>query len=412
MATRSGADSTLPGSPAGWRAGPRGRRRRSSVTPSSLHSQLSIRQWPGWPGARTTLPGASAGSSSASRHDRLSPRGSSAPGGGIDQRARIARRKRAGQVDRIGLARLRPPVRPLGSGQKIALRIVIAQAAGYCPAGRCARVAGAIGPAEAFAVGRGGRQGEQWRRFGGCVGGKDRQRTTPCVQRQGPGGMEHGQHVHQPPAFQREALQSAQQALAGHGLVERGEQVHQRHFTLIGKDLEGQGGDAIAEIGQLQILEHDIGHVAEGRAIGAPVGGDQRIDRLVAMAAIEPQRAARLQIARRAAQQVTVRPDAPHIADRPAGQRHREGGGIGKTGEARPALAAAGFTAFGKLGRPDDRSGTAHSPVLARDRRAIGGSGDREVLQARAFTAGRSDQRVVHLLAHQRADRAAECPAH
>ena len=80
----------------------------------------------------------------------------------------------------------------------------------------------------------------------------------------------------------------------------------------VGDHFERQRGDAIAIVGQLQVLEHCIGQAAIGRTLPGPFGSrDQRVGRLVAMSRVQPECPGGLEIAGFAAQQLAVCPDPP-----------------------------------------------------------------------------------------------------
>jgi hypothetical protein len=183
--------------------------------------------------------------------------------------------------------------------------------------------------------------------------------------------------------------------------------------NVVGDHLEVQRRDAIEEVAQFQILEHDIGQAAPGgAALAAFGGGDERIDRLVSPARVEPHRAAGLEVARLPAQQVAVGPDPAQPGNRPAGERHRERGGVAVGGDRRPALAAAALLAvLDEVGRPDDRAGHAHPPEMARQRLAVGGSGGGKLLEPRPLAPAAADDRAVDGAPRERAERAAERPA-
>src|SRR5690606_11507878 len=75
----------------------------------------------------------------------------------------------------------------------------------------------------------------------------------------------------------------------------------------------------------------------------------------------------------------------------------------------RPTLAAtAPLAAFDQIGGPYDGARRAHGTELARDRRAIARSRDRQLAQARSFAFGPAGGAAVDLVADQRADRSAE----
>ena len=84
------------------------------------------------------------------------------------------------------------------------------------------------------------------------------------------------------------------------------------------KDLEAERGDAVAEILEREILEHDIGTAAMSGALRADISGHQRIGPLVSIPGIGAQRAARLEIAATTAQQIAIGPDPPDPVDRTA----------------------------------------------------------------------------------------------
>ncbi len=178
------------------------------------------------------------------------------------------------------------------------------------------------------------------------------------------------------------------------------------------KDLEGKLRDAVAEIGELQILEHDIGEIAEGRrVIGAFDVGDQRIGRL--------RRAAGMK-ARRDLRQVEQIAVGPHPADprHRSAEPDREGDRIGVVGLADRGRADALAAAAGRGGRgllvaagPDDLARQPHAAIEAGDRRAFGRGLERGVGQARTIGVAAGRDGRVDLASGQRAQRAAELRA-
>ena len=87
----------------------------------------------------------------------------------------------------------------------------------------------------------------------------------------------------------------------------------------IGLDLEGQRGYPVAIGFELEILEHGISHAAKG---GGQIGSfrrcDQGIGGLVLVAGMQAELGRALEVAGGAAQQLSVRPDAPDADYRPA----------------------------------------------------------------------------------------------
>ena len=84
------------------------------------------------------------------------------------------------------------------------------------------------------------------------------------------------------------------------------------------KNFEAERGDAVAEILEREIFEHDIGTAAMGGALRADIRGHQRIGHLVSMSGIGAQRAAGLEVAATTAQQIAIGPDPPDPVDRTA----------------------------------------------------------------------------------------------
>ncbi len=139
---------------------------------------------------------------------------------------------------------------------------------------------------------------------------------------------------------------------------------------------------------------------------------DQRVDRLVLVARIEPEPGLALPVAPRAAQQFAVRPDPPDRQDRPRRQRHRErcGIGIGRGAPARFAAARRGRI-LAQVGRPDHRAGDPHRPEHLGDGAAIARRLHAQVAQPRPAPSLGRQQPVVDPAADQRADRAADIAA-
>ena len=129
------------------------------------------------------------------------------------------------------------------------------------------------------------------------------------------------------------------------------------------------------------------------------------------MAEMDAQAPTGLQIARRAAQQVPIRPDPSHPVDRMTGERNGEAGGIGIGRRPGLALAPGRFAMLLEVGRPDDRARRPHPPDMARDRLAVARCGDLQLVEPRALALGAADDRAVDLPSGQRTERAAQRPA-
>ena len=167
-------------------------------------------------------------------------------------------------------------------------------------------------------------------------------------------------------------------------------------------DLEGELGNAVAEVGQGQALEHDVGDAAVGgRIAGAFLGLDQAVGKLVGAALVESMGdGGEIELA-------TVGPHAAEARDGTFTEGYGEVGvvavldaGGGTAAEAALAgPAAAGFDdLLLEVGRPDDLASKTRAAVEARDRRAFGGGHDAQIGEARALLqglAGRPEQRLV-----------------
>src|SRR6185369_392019 len=90
-----------------------------------------------------------------------------------------------------------------------------------------------------------------------------------------------------------------------------------------GNDLEGERRYAVAEVGQLQVLEYDVGQVAIGGPRQWRFGGsDQRIRCLITRATVEPDSASAFHVPGRPPEEVAVGPDAAYLPQFPARERH------------------------------------------------------------------------------------------
>ncbi len=178
-------------------------------------------------------------------------------------------------------------------------------------------------------------------------------------------------------------------------------------------DLELQLRDAVAELFERQVLEHDVAKPAIGRRVaGALDLLDQRIEALRLVAGIEAGGEA-AQVDQRA-----VRPYAADLGGDSGAEADREGDRIAVIGfgdgDLRAALAAAGRgpgrgDGFLEAGRPEKLARHAHATIEARNRRALGRGLHVDVGQPRsaALDAAAGRQRIVDL----GADQGAECAA-
>ncbi len=141
--------------------------------------------------------------------------------------------------------------------------------------------------------------------------------------------------------------------------------------------LEGKLRDAVAEVGERQALEHDVGETAVGRRIaGAFPGFDQGVGELRVGAQVEAVgEGCKVELG-------AVGPHAPEARDLALAERHGEArevavlGGAGARALADAALAAAARLRGGddlllEVGRPDDLAADARAAVEARDGRAL-----------------------------------------
>ena len=177
---------------------------------------------------------------------------------------------------------------------------------------------------------------------------------------------------------------------------------------LIGEDFKGERGDAVAEIGKLQVFEHDIGAIAKCRGFAALVRRDKRIDRIIPPTAIDPKCAFDLEIAIHAAQQVAVCPDPSDANDRRARQGDGERCGITVGRGLWLSLPTFGGRAFIQFSRPDHCPGDPHSAKDARDRLAVAGGGDRKLLYPRPLASAVAEHPPVDLASYEPADRSAK----
>ena len=92
---------------------------------------------------------------------------------------------------------------------------------------------------------------------------------------------------------------------------------------------------------------------------------------------------------------VAVGPDAADAGDRTFAERDREGGEVEVLGGLDAAASAAALAAalagglglLAEVGRPDDVAAEPHAAVEPRDDRALGGGGDAQGVEPRAFDA-------------------------
>ncbi len=142
--------------------------------------------------------------------------------------------------------------------------------------------------------------------------------------------------------------------------------------------LEGELRDAVAEIGERQVLEHHVGEAAIGRRVLGPLlGDDQRVGRLVGAAGMDPHGEADL------VDLPAVRPDPADAGDLALAQADREVGEIGVAG--RDGLLAAqalggrrgalhrGVGDLQRTRRPDQAAADPRPAVDPGDRVALGG---------------------------------------
>ncbi|SIS68655.1 hypothetical protein SAMN05421759_102364 [Roseivivax lentus] len=197
-----------------------------------------------------------------------------------------------------------------------------------------------------------------------------------------------GQHVFAGAGQKRDALQQRRHVVGG---------------LVRAQNLEGKLGHAVAEILQLEILQHDISRAAIGGHFAHAFDRlHLRVGQLVARAGIDPH----VQILGRDLD--PVRPDPRHARDLALAERERHadrvviGGDLGRGGGALAAVAALGPGLFGEMRGPDDLPADAHAPVGLRNRAALAGIGEVEAFDAPGLDAFRS-------LAHQAlVDRSAE----
>jgi len=88
-----------------------------------------------------------------------------------------------------------------------------------------------------------------------------------------------------------EALQPVERSAERNRPCQRFEQRLDRDRSVIGDDFEGQRRNAVAEIRQFERFEDAVGEAAERRAVRLG-RGDQRVERLVAVAGVDPKCAA------------------------------------------------------------------------------------------------------------------------
>ena len=214
--------------------------------------------------------------------------------------------------------------------------------------------------------------------------------------------------------------------LAGDGplrvdeLAGAGDQGDGAHAGLEGVDgavhLEGELRDAVAEGGERQALEHDVGDAAVGRGVaGALLGLDQAVGGLGLAAGVE---------ALGDGGEVELGAVGPHAAD--AGDLAL-GEGDGEVGVVAvldvvldcapsrpplpPPLWRAGDHLLLEVGGPDDLAAEARAAVEARDRRAFGRAGDAQLGEARVRASARDWPDGAEQRAGRRTSRRARRPA-
>ena len=184
------------------------------------------------------------------------------------------------------------------------------------------------------------------------------------------------------------------------------------HAAGIGDDLERQRRNAVAEIGELQPLEHRIGTAAIRRCRGIG-GSDQRIGRLVLTAQMKPEVRRGFPVARRAPQQLALCPDAADALDRARRQQHRKIRRI-TIGRGRwlPLAAPRCRPSLDQVGRPDHRPRHADRPEQLGDLGAIARCLHRQVAQPRPLACRRREHPRIDRSPDQRADRSPDRATH
>ena len=178
--------------------------------------------------------------------------------------------------------------------------------------------------------------------------------------------------------------------------------------------LEGELRDAVAEVGERQALEHDVGDAAVGRRVaGTFLGFDEAVGGLRLAPRIEAVgEGCEVEL-------LAVGPDAAHAGDLALGHGDGEAGvvavlgGSGARALADGALAAAAALGGGdhlllEVGGPDDLSADACAAVKARDGRTLRGACDAQFGEAGAIERARlargAEQRAVDERAGEGAD--------
>ena len=329
----------------------------------------------------------------------------------LGDRLGARRGQRRGQVDAFAPAARPAMARALEPGLIIAQRLVIAQ---FDFVGHAARAPALERDARAALLAgfRAMKIAVDGQRIGGTFAKDERRAVVAELMRQ------RGQQ-----RFDRAAHALVLRAIAGQrgaavgdrlALAELADDPRQRHAPRIGFDLEAQRGDAVAIIGELEVLEHREREPAIGGCSPCPLGrGDQRIDRLRFAARMQPEARLALEVAAAAAQQFAVGPDPADGEDRPRRQSDGERHAIAIGRRPRPSLAAAfARPVLAQVGRPDHRPGDPHRPENLRNLRSVGRSLDIDLGQPRAFAVAGFEYPLVELLPDQRADSPAGRPEH
>lgn len=218
--------------------------------------------------------------------DGLAPRGR-ALRRPVDQRSRRMGRQRSGELDRPRPPRHGLPACALQPGLIVAVDIVIAQSIGPVAASRFALAPNAASGAETLAIAGGDGLGQQRHVRRHKLSGSESHLRTSGIAGQRIEVADGRQHPGHRSSFIGKAGQAGQGDVVAEWRAVRTEQIAEPDFSRIGHDLKAQRRDTVAEHAQLQILKHGIGGAAEGRAHGSFGRGDQRIDLLVAISAVE-----------------------------------------------------------------------------------------------------------------------------
>ena len=174
-------------------------------------------------------------------------------------------------------------------------------------------------------------------------------------------------------------------------------------------DLEAELGNPVAELRQVQVLDHDIGDPAIGRHLPGPFDRlDLRVGQLFFAAGIDPKR----QIP--PGHLVPVRPDPTHAGNLALAKRDREADRIRIAAGRRLRRRALTTPRFGyallEARRPDHLPRHARTPVHIRDGGALAGSGQAEPIHLSGLHCGRTRAKkfLVDQAAERRAGRAAD----